>query len=590
MNNRSFVYDVPDDSQTPMDTQGDRITIGVFFDGTCNNRFNTAARKAYEKESVSQPKDRWTQEAQAFAKNKSDESFNNEETNVVKLYYTYIREMYCREKIYIEGIGTTNLDSDDLFQGTAMGHGNNGVVGKMRKGCQEVVKRCDTRVRHITFDVFGFSRGAAAARSFLYEVIRPDGVNTSKSVAELEEWNNLHELTYSGKCPPRGLLGYYMTKAGINPKDVMISIRFVGLFDTVASYAHDFSVVHYVKKLPKDRGVKPDFEKGAKLLNLNKALRYASKVVHLTAQNEYRKQFGLIPLPATNDKMIEIPLPGSHSDIGGGYVDRQVENKELLISEESDGELIDFSKWITEQGWFLTKQLKHRKNRLYADRSVRSEYSKFSLWLMHNFFTDIPIFNQKIMVKSTLTNLEPYPLQPEITKHVEASLYRVVEKYGNKQYNTNTGLSPFRSDQFDKILYKNNFEADLQNCTDIQAMIYNHFKLSDNEILTYVFSRLKSELQHNTQTFCYQNILNLVQSSIGDPINPVRLGEIVPALIPKLVDQLFLKCFRNRFLHWSAHSQGAIFAQNPLVKPHILNIKYPIDPSKTFIKRDVYSG
>src|SRR5690606_33520369 len=76
--------------------------------------------------------------------------------------------------IYIEGIGTEDLQKDDT-NGYAFGAGKTGVRGKVRKACEKIGERIKElvtkkKVHTLTFDVFGFSRGATASRNFVYEV------------------------------------------------------------------------------------------------------------------------------------------------------------------------------------------------------------------------------------------------------------------------------------------------------------------------------------------------------------------------------------------------------------------------------------
>lgn len=106
---------------------------------------------------------------------------------------------------------------------------------------------------YVTLNVFGFSRGAAAARNFVHLA------NTQPELfknAELDkDWNF----------------------AKNNPsKQNGVSVNFVGLFDTVASYGKDLN-----------------FSNDTEQLHLNFDSGYANKVVHLVALDEYRANFPL---------------------------------------------------------------------------------------------------------------------------------------------------------------------------------------------------------------------------------------------------------------------------------------------------------
>lgn len=116
-------------------------------------------------------------------------------------------------------------------------------------------------------DVVGFSRGAAAARDFVNQVLR------------------------------RRDAGYYRGLVGGDC--VSLDIRFLGLFDTVLG-------VHV-----------GEFE-----LGIPAAVGHVASVV---AANEHRRQFPLESILASRDAVAaaanrrEVALPGAHADIGGGY-------------------------------------------------------------------------------------------------------------------------------------------------------------------------------------------------------------------------------------------------------------------------------
>ncbi|OSI13802.1 phospholipase effector Tle1 domain-containing protein [Neisseria dumasiana] len=81
------------------------------------------------------------------------------------------------------------------------------------------------------------------------------------------------------------------------------TINFFGLFDTVSSLGME----HYndVKEFKLDIGAP-------------KSIR---RIVHFTAQNDYRHHFPLTSIKgAVKDKRgFECSFPGVHSDVGGGY-------------------------------------------------------------------------------------------------------------------------------------------------------------------------------------------------------------------------------------------------------------------------------
>lgn len=135
-------------------------------------------------------------------------------------------------------------------------------------------------IKEIKYDVFGFSRGAAAARHFSNRVIKNDAA-LIKAVD-----SGTDKVVYQGKS---------QSPVGKN--------RFIGLFDTVAAVG------------TLGDGFSPhDNNNGDVELNL--PIGGAEKVFQITAQHECRYNFSLNSIKPARP---EIALHGVHSDIGGGY-------------------------------------------------------------------------------------------------------------------------------------------------------------------------------------------------------------------------------------------------------------------------------
>lgn len=115
-----------------------------------------------------------------------------------------------------------------------------------------------------TVDVFGFSRGAALARTFV----------------------NLVNL-------------------GLNEKDKVpfIRVRFLGIYDTVGSFGK--------------AGDDSDPGQNMSIDNLD-----AVEIAHYSAHHEYRQNF-----PLTLTASVNTPYAGCHSDVGGSYPPRAPDNK-----------------------------------------------------------------------------------------------------------------------------------------------------------------------------------------------------------------------------------------------------------------------
>ena len=207
------------------------ITVGVFFDGTLNNRFNY---KLYK----------WTTNKKEKEKiGKLGDSYQNTYSNVAQLWASYdISKIRNHVKVYIEGPGTwggkrvgqdTGQNEEGLassrigdllgLKGAATGMGLSGVNAKIAKACLTISKKIKTItqnkeviVTEIRFDVFGFSRGAAAARSFVSRMFSATGAT--------------EYFTTSLKSKLKGS----------EFSNTQFTVRFMGLFDTVSSYGKYF--------------------------------------------------------------------------------------------------------------------------------------------------------------------------------------------------------------------------------------------------------------------------------------------------------------------------------------------------------------
>ncbi|MCT8272728.1 T6SS phospholipase effector Tle1-like catalytic domain-containing protein [Xanthomonas translucens] len=166
------------------------------------------------------------------------------------------------------------------------------------------------KIDEIVFDVFGFSRGAAAARSFISDLNYFFGNNTREGNSKF--------------C------------------GIPMRIRFLGIFDTVASvgYAGSFP-------LPvdghQDWGDEPRLVVGDKV----------EQCVHIVAAHEARHSFPVDLIRRKNGtygaRHIEIVYPGVHSDVGGGY-GKKVQGKGTPLS--GNGISQDFGDKISQVALF----------------------------------------------------------------------------------------------------------------------------------------------------------------------------------------------------------------------------------------------
>lgn len=296
-----------DTSKNSEEPPGIHLEVGIFTDGTLNNATNTRVFTEqleqecllpYENGSISQ--DECEQRLSLLLGG----SYANAPTNVAKLWRLYSEEeaevdgisVHCF-RIYAPGVGTEVGGGDSLYS-AATGMGEFGVIQQVKESFSRLAREMKLRlqgdpVRRLTVDLFGFSRGAAAARHVAHEVNQGrDGMLYNALVASGVAW----------------------------PEE--IRIRFVGLFDTVAGIANVTAG---------DLAANNDTNDPVRLYLDSGLIDHA---VHLTATHEHRKNFALNSLRNLNgslpDNFREIALPGAHSDIGGGYGDSQRE--EVLIS------------------------------------------------------------------------------------------------------------------------------------------------------------------------------------------------------------------------------------------------------------------
>jgi hypothetical protein len=328
------------------------LTIGMFFDGTGNNRFNSENIYYKNLNSGNLVYTQIPKEVTLKNGKKTDNtsSYWNPYSNIVLLHDLYDKKDYNDQKKtvtlkqYVQGIGTLKGEEDDIL-GSAFGEGTNGIIGKVAEGCRDLAKQIsnilgdDKEIGTITFDVFGFSRGAAAARHFCNEIVGKDSITNTYIKAPLNSTSTNEgntSINNKTKSIPNGL-EYNLGTLGKALKQLKkqsslkselkaeapIKIRFLGLFDTVVSQmiienhlGKKLDLLSPVTKIPYGLGTyietKLDVIK-QKIDNLP-----IDQIVHLTAKDEWRENF---PLTRTGKKetIFEIALPGTHSDIGGGY-------------------------------------------------------------------------------------------------------------------------------------------------------------------------------------------------------------------------------------------------------------------------------
>ncbi|MGG7466940.1 phospholipase effector Tle1 domain-containing protein [Chryseobacterium arthrosphaerae] len=514
---KTFVYNTGKSSPPVNEIH---LEIGVFFDGTLNNLTNTELRQKYRDgknkiESTDTKDEILVKEAAikksneghqkqyeelrhkkpaeddspfesflkgsyrtAMDKKGVDNSYSNDYTNVARMYKCCNRDDYG---VYVEGIGTLNgrRDVDDGFQ---YGSGQTGVRGKVRKGCLMVAERIEElkqknsgkKVKKIIIDTFGFSRGAAAARNFAYEINgdkthRQEDVKIRKTkkfkgyresgsygndglVAEYEDiWIDKDEtevdpaFLVDGKLPRFGFLGYYLLSKSIVKKeeleDLELDVRFIGVYDTVSSY-EEFGDMGTAERLGY-RGIVHatfgsswNFGDDVEQLQLINPGPYF-KAVHFTAMNEHRENFSLTKFPGS----IEKEFPGVHCDIGGAYENGTEIVDEIEVANKHPGVGFNsYSSWnamkkleerrqqIIDEHWYHDEQIKIEKESHYlvfqyhkirGVRFLRKEYSYIPLHFMEEH--GIKFYTHQIISKTETT----YSIEHD--KHLPAAKRRLHE-------------------------------------------------------------------------------------------------------------------------------------------------------------------
>ena len=359
------------------------VSLNLFFDGTGNNKSNTEARKANSED--------YQQNA-----NMKNDSYENEFSNVAKGYDTINPNTENQEVEYIEGVGTVDLQGDNVFPGQALGTGGTGVKGKVTKGCikgaAKLGKYKGRPIDILKVNVFGFSRGAAAARYFVHVASNPPQISYSqgKKVLQVFPPENLPEAKTliindedGTKLPfilQYGYFGAQLIERKLNVKKIVFN--FVGLYDTVASYG----VVH-----------KNDTED----LGLN-SISKSYFVLQLASDDEYRSNFRLTNINSTILHGLELTLPGVHSDIGGAYRNghEEAENslqryeEKTLFKSDTKEECTRFRNMLIDEGWFRNAEIKIYEIKQYmkgVNYNYKTKYELRGKRILSNHYDRIPL-------------------------------------------------------------------------------------------------------------------------------------------------------------------------------------------------------
>ncbi|PUA26741.1 MAG: hypothetical protein B0W54_23695 [Cellvibrio sp. 79] len=360
--------------EQPEEPVGDKKPVKVrcvlLYDGTGNNKTNIQSRLDDKEGHYKRSKSLWS-----TIKGGND-SYENFFTNIASLD-TYTEKEPAEGfditiKIYTEGIGTRDNNADERL-GLGIGTWIAGVKAKCTKGITKAIgkilvskikeKDLDPEMYYfeqLHFDIFGFSRGAAAARHAAYKLM-------------LEEEKTIKDNMR--------LKGFEVREA---------KIRFMGLFDTVSSHGVNFN---------------DDVDK----LRL-RAIGEAEAVVQLAAADEYRKNFSLTNIASAGTKGTEYFMPGAHSDVGGSYHD----NDDPYKSEETftlysgtPHEVKQDARQLIAEGWYkLDNDIQEIEyEEIYNDFGQPIQaYTKAKRVGISNAYCRIPL---KVMAREAKKQLVP---------------------------------------------------------------------------------------------------------------------------------------------------------------------------------------
>ena len=323
------------------------LYIGMFFDGTGNNRFNSESlyyTKVKGNNDRIKSSEIPTQLSFTLTPEKIKEkdiskinisnrdSYWNPYSNIVKLYDLYKEKSEAKGKThiikqYVEGIGTEKYKEDSVG-GSSIGRGDTGIIAKVERGIKDLVKEKiatlpkDKKIYKIVFDVFGFSRGAAAARHFCNEVKKPAYYVTRTKRDPYDKYDRNARILTDEKDLVKhagGILGAELNKIGLKPYEETynnIEIRFLGLFDTVVSDLVVKENLGY-KLTPFFSGIPIIAQEYLEDIKTNISGLGIKKVFQIRAKDEWRANFAYTP----TEKGHTLYMLGAHSDIGGGYAE-----------------------------------------------------------------------------------------------------------------------------------------------------------------------------------------------------------------------------------------------------------------------------
>jgi uncharacterized protein (DUF2235 family) len=206
--------------------------------------------------------------------------------------------------LYLRGVGTTGLKMDTLYQG-AVGLG---VDDNIRSAYQFIAQNY---VPGDEIYLFGFSRGSFTARSLA-------GLITACSILKRQSLGSLPDAWAYYRSPKPHSPDAFAKQYKVDVHEG-VTIKFVGVWDTVGSLG-----------IP---GGLWGFDKSKFAFHDTSPSRIVLNAFHAMAVDEHRRDFTptyWTGTPPQGTNIIQVWFTGAHSDVGGGYVTRQLADIPLV--------------------------------------------------------------------------------------------------------------------------------------------------------------------------------------------------------------------------------------------------------------------
>lgn len=253
-----------------------------------------------------------------------------QQSNVARLFQSRLDDddAVGRRSFYIPGLGTYFKDIGDpghTARGRGMGHMGQDRLDWAFKKFDEVIRKAEARAQNptnkilsIKVSVFGFSRGATAARAFVRDM-------ATRCIVK----NGRHLLKQGGYPIEVTFLGIFDTVASVG---VPMSANNTGLARTAGQQGNRFAMStrsmnnlgaqHLAFGEPGADPAPGDFDGHASWADGLEVPTLVKQCVHMVAGHEIRNSFpvdSVLDGRGYPDGTAEMVYPGAHSDVGGGY-------------------------------------------------------------------------------------------------------------------------------------------------------------------------------------------------------------------------------------------------------------------------------